>query len=105
MSSRPARHEHTRAARHIHALEEELNSRLFHRSNSGYALTEVGERLLAGAETIESAYAFAKAAASSEGKTIGGTVCIGTPDGFGSLFLAPRVRLLTDRYPSSKSKF
>jgi DNA-binding transcriptional LysR family regulator len=47
----------------------------------------------------------AKAAASSEGQTIGGTVRIGTPDGFGSLFLAPRVRVLTDRYPSSKSKF
>jgi DNA-binding transcriptional LysR family regulator len=97
--------EHTTVARHIHALEEELNSRLFHRSNSGYGLTEVGERLLAGAEAIESAYAFAKAAASSEGQTIGGTVRIGTPDGFGSLFLAPRVRVLTDRHPSSKSKF
>jgi DNA-binding transcriptional LysR family regulator len=95
----------TTVARHIHALEEELNSRLFHRSNSGYGLTEVGERLLAGAEAIESAYAFAKAAASSEGQTIGGTVRIGTPDGFGSLFLAPRVRVLTDRHPSSKSKF
>jgi hypothetical protein len=30
--------EHTTVARHIHALEEELNSRLFHRSNSGYGL-------------------------------------------------------------------
>ena len=44
--------EHTTVSRHIHALEEELNSRLFHRSNSGYGLTEVGERLLAGAEAI-----------------------------------------------------
>jgi DNA-binding transcriptional LysR family regulator len=51
--------EHTTVARHIHALEEELNSRLFHRSNSGYGLTEVGERLLAGADAIESAYASA----------------------------------------------
>jgi hypothetical protein len=40
--------EHTTVARRIHALEDELNSRLFHRSNSGYGLTEVGERLLAG---------------------------------------------------------
>src|SRR2546423_10051209 len=62
--------EHTTVARHIHALEEELNSRLFHRSNSGYGMTEVGERLLAGAEAIESAYTSAKAAASSEGQTI-----------------------------------
>jgi hypothetical protein len=40
--------EHTTVARHLHALEEELNSRLFHRSNSGYGPTEVGERLLPG---------------------------------------------------------
>jgi DNA-binding transcriptional LysR family regulator len=53
--------EHTTVARHIHALEEEPDSRLFHRSNSGYGLTEVGERLLAGADAIESAYASAKA--------------------------------------------
>jgi DNA-binding transcriptional LysR family regulator len=66
--------EHATLARHIHALEEELNSRLFHRSNSGYGLTEVGERLLAGAEAIESAYASAKAAASSEGQTIGADI-------------------------------
>src|SRR5258706_4873225 len=54
--------EHTTVARHIHALEEELNSRLFHRSNSGYGLTEVGERLLARAEAIDGAYASARAA-------------------------------------------
>jgi DNA-binding transcriptional LysR family regulator len=97
--------EHTTVARHIHALEEELNSRLFQRSNSGYGLTEVGERLLAGAETTESAYASTKAAASSEGQTIGGTVRIATPGGFGSLFLAPRVRVLIDRHPKLEIEF
>ena len=91
--------EHTTVARHIQALEDELNSRLFHKSNSGYGLTEAGERLLAGAEAIESAYVFAKAAASSEGQTISGLVRIGAPDGFGNVFLAPRVRILTDRHP------
>jgi len=91
--------EHTTVARHIQALEDELNNRLFHKSNSGYGLTDAGERLLAGAEAIESAYVFAKAAASSEGQTIIGTVRIGAPDGFGSVFLAPRVRALADRYP------
>src|SRR5438874_5700301 len=44
--------EHTTVARHIHALEEELYSRLFHRSNSGYGLTEVGERLFPGAKRL-----------------------------------------------------
>jgi len=91
--------EHTTVARHIQALEDELKSRLFHKSNSGYGLTEAGERLVAGAEAIESAYVFAKAAASSEGQSISGKVRIGTPEGFGSVFLAPRVRALTDRHP------
>jgi DNA-binding transcriptional LysR family regulator len=91
--------EHTTVARHIQALEDELNNRLFHKSNSSYGLTDAGERLLAGAEAIESAYVSAKAAASSEGQPIVGTVRIGTPDGFGSVFLAPRVQLLTDRHP------
>ena len=97
--------DHTTVARHIHALEEELTSGLFSRSNSGYGLTAMGERLLAGAEAIESAYASAKAAASSEGQTISGTVRIATPDSFGSLFLAPRVRVLTDRHPKLKIEF
>jgi DNA-binding transcriptional LysR family regulator len=91
--------EHTTVARHIQALEDELNSHLFHKSNSGCGLTDAGERLLAGAEAIESACLFAKAAASSEGQPISGKVRIGAPDGFGSVFLAPRVRELTDRHP------
>jgi DNA-binding transcriptional LysR family regulator len=91
--------EHATVARHIQALEDELNTRLFHRSNSGCGLTDAGERLLAGAEAIESAYVFAKAAASSEGQPVSGKVRIGAPDGFGSVFLAPRLRALTDRHP------
>jgi DNA-binding transcriptional LysR family regulator len=91
--------EHMTVARHIHALEEDLNSRLFHKSNSGYVLTAEGQRLIAWAEAIESSYIFAKAAASSEGQPITGTVRIGAPDGFGSVFLAPRVRALIDRHP------
>jgi len=91
--------EHTTVARHIHVLEVEMNSRLFHKSNTGYGLTAAGERLLAGAEAVESAYVVAKAAASTEVQTITGTVRIGAPDGFGNVFLAPRVRALTDRHP------
>ena len=75
-------------AGHIDALEEELDSRLFRRSNSGYGLTELGEGL-AEAEAIERAYVSAKAVASSEGQTISGTVRIGTPNGFGRPFQVP----------------
>src|SRR3981081_1012959 len=91
--------EPTTGARHIQALEDDLNSRLFHKSNCGYGLTDAGERLLAGAEAIESAYVCAKTAARSTRQTIIGTVRSGAPDGFGSVFLAPRVRALADRHP------
>jgi len=91
--------EHTTVARHIQALEAELNSRLFHKSHSGYGLTDAGEQLFADAEVIESAYVCAKAAANSEGQTISGVVRVGAPDGFGNVFLAPRVRALTGRHP------
>jgi molybdate transport repressor ModE-like protein len=97
--------EHTTVARHIQALEDELNSRLFHKSNSGCGLTDAGERLLAGAEAIDSAYVSAKAAASSEGQPIIGTVRIGAPDGFGSVFLAPRCGHSSTGIPSLKSRF
>src|ERR1700704_2752767 len=55
--------EHATVARHIQALEDGLTSRLFHKSYSGYGLTDAGERLLTGAEAIESAYVCATAAA------------------------------------------
>ncbi|WP_336488073.1 LysR family transcriptional regulator [Methylobacterium nigriterrae] len=91
--------EHTTVARRILALEERLNSRLFHKSHVGYALTEAGEGLLAAAEAMESAFVSATAAAGSTGRTIVGTVRIGAPDGFGSMFLAPRMHRLAERHP------
>ncbi|KAB1073683.1 LysR family transcriptional regulator [Methylobacterium planeticum] len=91
--------EHTTVARRILALEEALNSRLFHKSHVGYALTEAGEGLLAAAEAMESAFVSATATAGGAGRTIVGTVRIGAPDGFGSVFLAPRMHRLTERHP------
>jgi len=91
--------EHTTVARHIESLESNLNHRLFHKSNLGYALSPSGERLLATAESIESAMLLSKASAGNTGQDIVGTVRIGAPEGFGSIFLAPRIHELTDRYP------
>jgi DNA-binding transcriptional LysR family regulator len=90
--------EHTTVARHIHALERALNARLFHKSHVGYALTDAGERLLATAEAIESALLASRAAAVGE-QEIAGIVRIGAPDGFGSMFLAPRIHALIARHP------
>lgn len=90
--------EHTTVARHIHSLEEGLKSRLFHKSNVGYELTPAGERVLATVESIESVLMAYKSNESDPGQ-ISGTVRIGAPDGFGSVFLAPRMHQLMDRHP------
>lgn len=86
-------------SRRIAALEASLGAQLFDRRTSGSSLTEAGERLLETAEKMDQL-------ASSVEQTIGdatlhaaGAVRIGTPDGFGTKFLAPRLGLLSDRHP------
>ncbi len=91
--------EHTTVGRRIRALEEGLGARLFHRSNLGYALTEDGANLLGVAETMESAFLSASTVTEAGAQTVSGTVRIGAPDGFGSVFLAPRMHRLTARHP------
>jgi hypothetical protein len=75
------------------ALEDAPNSRLFRKNSTGHGLTDASERLIARAEAIESAYVFTKAAASRGGQPISGTVRIGASNGFGNVFLVPRVRV------------
>ncbi|WP_342052330.1 MULTISPECIES: LysR family transcriptional regulator [unclassified Cupriavidus] len=90
--------EHTTVARHVQSLERALNSRLFHKSNVGYELTEAGNRLMEAAQGIESALVATRAVAEG-GHEIGGTVRIGAPDGFGTYFLAPRIHKLLEKNP------
>jgi DNA-binding transcriptional LysR family regulator len=91
--------DHTTVARHIQFLEEDLNQKLFHRSNSGYELTEAGQRLSSAAEVLESAFISARAAPGQDTNVISGTVRVAAPDGFGTMYLAPRLAALTNRYP------
>jgi DNA-binding transcriptional LysR family regulator len=91
--------DHTTVARHIQSLEEELNQKLFHRSNSGYELTEPGQRLSTAAEVLESALISARAATGQGANLISGTVRVAAPDGFGTMYLAPRLAALTNRHP------
>jgi DNA-binding transcriptional LysR family regulator len=90
--------EHTTVGRHIRMLEDELKNQLYHRSNQGYELTEAGQRLLSTAEAVESAVISAKAVAAGE-QQVAGTVRVGATDGFGSIFLAPRLGALTSLHP------
>lgn len=91
--------DHTTIARHIRRLEERLAVQIFFRSNLGYSLTANGERLRPIAEAMETSY-IAAAALKTENPAMSGIVRIGTPDGFGTFFLAPRLRKLAELHPN-----
>ncbi len=91
--------DHTTVGRRIGALEQALGVSLFHRSPSGYALTDEGEQLTPCAEAMEKAALTAQGALDQSGGAVSGEVRIGAPEGFGSYFLAPRLCGLTERHP------
>src|SRR5690606_20992184 len=84
--------DHTTVARRISRLETALNAILFMRRNSGYEPTVAGEKLLLTAERMEAAMLSAEGELGDRDPSIGGVVRIGAPDGFGSFFLAPRMK-------------
>ncbi len=86
-------------ARRIRALESDLDARLFDRNPKGYSLTEVGQRLLPAAETMETTTLQAQAQVQGRDESLEGVVRLGAPDGFGSFFLAPRIHRLARRHP------
>jgi DNA-binding transcriptional LysR family regulator len=91
--------DHSTLSRRIAALEHALKAKLFDRSPSGYTATEPGRRLMPLAEEMER---LALGAAETVGGSAGlveGVVRIGSPEGFGSYFLAPRIQKLKARYP------
>lgn len=88
-----------RLSRHIAALEDAVGARLFDRTTRGSSLTPDGETLFATAERVETEVQ--SGVAGMEGRDeVSGTVRIGAPDGFGSAFLAPRLRRFRDAYPN-----
>jgi DNA-binding transcriptional LysR family regulator len=91
--------DHTTVARRIEQLELALGCRLFESMIDGYVLTEAGQRLLAHAETIENNIGLMREEALGQGVRVSGTVRIGTPEGFGTLFLTPRLARLVDEHP------
>ncbi|HEY0414412.1 MAG TPA: LysR family transcriptional regulator [Allosphingosinicella sp.] len=91
--------DHSTLSRRIAGLEHALRAKLFDRSPAGYAPTEQGARLLPIAEEMERLALGAADAVGGTAATVEGTVRIGSPEGFGSWFLAPRIGALRDRYP------
>ena len=91
--------DHSTLSRRISALETSLNAKLFDRHVSGYSLTLQGERLLARAEEMESSAVGIQTDVAHKSSEISGTVRIGSPDGFGTAFLAPRIGELATKHP------
>lgn len=91
--------DHATVIRRIDRLENDLGIALFSRRPTGYELTPAGKNALALADAVESAILTGQSGLSQLSETPTGTVRIGTPDGFGSYFLAPRMVDLIERYP------
>lgn len=91
--------DHSTLSRRIATLETSLKTKLFDKSLNGYLLTLEGERLLVEAERIESIFIGIQNDIAAENTEVSGSVRIGTPDGFGTRFLAPRIGALAERHP------
>lgn len=86
-------------SRRMTSLENALGVRLLIRRTTGCDLTDEGRRLLRDLEPAESAFAQARELAAGLAGGPTGTVRIGAPDGFGAMFLAPRLAEIRERYP------
>jgi DNA-binding transcriptional LysR family regulator len=91
--------DHATAARRVSVLEEAMRAKLFERRTSGCVLTPAGEMFLSAAERIEAEMLRAQAELSATDMSVAGTVRIGAPDGFGTLFLAGRLGPLAAQHP------
>lgn len=85
--------DHTTVSRRIRELERSLNCTLFRRSKSGFALTEMGIRLLQYAEGMENQANLIVDAVGIENPDARGAVRIASMEGFGSFYLS---RCLSD---------
>lgn len=86
-------------SRRMTALENNLGTKLLTRRTTGCDLTEHGREMMKSLEQAEGIFLASQAAMGPKPGNISGTVRIGAPDGFGALFLAPRLAKLKARHP------
>jgi DNA-binding transcriptional LysR family regulator len=86
-------------SRQISALEESLKTSLFHRHARGLILTEQGEVLYRTAHEVFAKLAMAEAMLTDSKDRPRGELKITTTVGFGSTWVAPRVREFVELYP------
>jgi len=89
-------------SRQIRALEESLNTTLFHRHARGLILTEQGELLFEATRSINRRLETTAARIRDSEEEVFGHLRVTTTTGFGTLWLAPRLPKLFERYPELK---
>jgi DNA-binding transcriptional LysR family regulator len=89
-------------SRQIRGLEESLNTTLFRRHARGLLLTEQGELLFDATRTMTKRLEAAAARIRDSEDEVHGELRVTTTTGFGTLWLAPRLHKLFDRYPNLK---
>ena len=89
-------------SRQIRALEESLNTTLFHRHARGLILTEQGELLFDATQAMVKRLDAAAARIRDAEDEVLGELRVTTTTGFGTLWLAPRLGALYEKYPSLK---
>ena len=89
-------------SRQIRALEESLNTTLFHRHARGLILTEQGELLFDATSAMTRRLDTAEARIRDSEEEVFGELRVTTTTGFGSLWLAPRLPALYEKFPELK---
>lgn len=89
-------------SRQIRSLEESLNTTLFHRHARGLILTEQGELLFEATSSMNRRLETAAARIRDSEDEVFGELRVTTTTGFGTLWLAPRLGKLYEKYPDLK---
>ena len=85
--------------RRIARLEAAIDAPLFMKSPTGYVPTEAAERLMAHAETVETALREAAEEVAGQARSLTGTIRIGAPDGCATFLLPQVVRRIARENP------
>ena len=86
-------------SRQVRALEESLNTILFHRHARGLILTEQGELLFDATKAMNKRLDAASARIRDSEEEVFGELRVTTTLGFGTMWLAPRLHKLYEKYP------
>ncbi|WP_120501110.1 LysR family transcriptional regulator [Roseovarius sp. EL26] len=89
-------------SRQIRALEEALHTTLFHRHARGLILTEQGELLFDATKAMMKRLDTATARIHDSEEEVFGEIKVTTTNAFGTLWLAPRLPHLYEKYPDLK---